>query len=76
MKRKTLLFKIHDLNNILEIEWFRGMGCFLLGIHRTLLKIPMVASFKNDVLMFVANDSKYRDRLPMQVVTIHICSWM
>ena len=43
-----------------------------MGYIELHLQILQVVAFKKDVLMLVVNDSRYIDRVPRQVGTIHI----
>ena len=69
---KQMKLKVHKLNKLLRIEGMGGGKVPYQGYVETLLEIPEIPEFKEQVLMLIIENSKYGERVPIQLGTLHI----
>ena len=63
--------KIHNLENLLDIEGSRGVSIPSIGYVEVNLKIPEINAY-DDVLIMILNESRYGDIIPFAIGIIHI----
>ena len=69
---KMMGLKVHKLHKLLTVEGTGGGTVPYHGYVEEELTLPEVKSFKEGVLMLVIDDSEYRQRVPIQLGTLHI----
>ena len=69
---QALKFPIHKLNNLIEAEVSGGGTTPFTGYVKARLTIPGIKQMDKDSLFMVTNDSPYRQRVPVQLGTLHI----
>ena len=69
---KRLKLKIHQLQQLLNIEGTGGGSVPYKGYVEVLLEVPEIPEFKEYILMLVVKDSEYGNRVPLQLGTLHI----
>ena len=71
-KVKELNLEIKKLHTILDLEGTGGGEVPYEGYVELNLDIPEVKKFQEDVLMLVIKDSKYGERVPIAIGTLHL----
>ena len=61
-----------QLQSILQIEGFRGLGVTYLGYVEVHLGIPGVEAFDQDVLLLIVPNSAHTQSTPITLGTLHI----
>ena len=69
---KKMGLKIQNLENMLDIEGGGGIAIPYIGYVEVQLQIPEIKNYKENALMMVMNDSRYGDKVPFAIGTIHI----
>ena len=69
---KKMGFKMQNLENMLDIEGGGGIAIPYIGYVEAQLQIPEIKNYKEDALMVVMNNSRYGDKIPFAISTIHI----
>ena len=69
---KKMGLKIQNLESLLDIEGGGGIAILYIGYVEVNLQIPEVRNYNKDALMMVMNDSRYGDKVPFAIGTIHI----
>ena len=69
---KQLKLKVHKLNKLLGIKGTGGGKVPYQGYVETLLEIPEIPEFKEQVLMLIIKNIEYGERVPIQLGTLHI----
>ena len=69
---RKLKLKIHQLQQLLNIEGTGGGSVPYKGYVEVLLEVPEIPEFKEYILMLVVKDSEYGNRVPLQLGTLHI----
>ena len=69
---KKMGLKIQDLESLLDIEGGGGIAIPYIGYVEVNLQIPEIRNYNEDALMMVMNDSRYGDKVPFAIGTIHI----
>ena len=64
--------KIQNLENMLDIEGRGGIAIPYIGYVQVQLQIPEIKNYKENALMMVMNNSRYGDKVPFAIETIHI----
>ena len=64
--------KIQNLENMLDIEGGGGIAIPYIGYMEVQLQIPEIKNYKENALMIVMNNSRYGDKVPFAIGTIHI----
>ena len=64
--------EIKSLRTILDLEGTGGLPISYLGYVETQLWIPEDKTFDRDILMLVAPDSSYCNKVPVALGTVHI----
>ena len=72
IQAKTMGLQIQSLESMLDIEGGGGITIPYIGYVEVNLQIPEIKNYKEDVLMMVMNDSRYGDRVPFAIGTIHL----
>ena len=68
----ALKLPVHKLNTLIEAEVSGGGIIPYVGHVEARLKIPGIKAMNKDSLFMVSNDSPYTERVPIQLVTLHI----
>ena len=63
--------KIHSLGRIVKIEGTGKGKVLYMGYVEVHLDLPQIATFHEDVLMLVIDDSPYTKRVPVAIGTLH-----
>ena len=69
---KRMKLKIQKLKKLLRIEGTGGGKVPYKVYVEVLLEVPGVQNLKEYILMLVIEDSKYGERVPLQIGTLHI----
>ena len=69
---KKMGLKIQSLENMLDIEGGGGIAIPYIGYVEVQLQIPEIKNYKENALMMVMNDSRYGEKVPFIIGTIHI----
>ena len=69
---KKLVLKIQNLENMLDIEGGGGIAILYIGYVEVQLQTPDIKNYKENDLMMVMNNSRYGDKIPFAIGTIHI----
>ena len=69
---KKMGLKIQNLESLLDIEGGGGIAILYIGYVEVNLQIPEIRNYNEDALMMVMNDSRYGDKVPFAIGTIHI----
>ena len=69
---KKMGLKIQNLENMLDIEGGGGIAIPYIGYVEVQLQIPEIKNYKENALMMVMNDSRYGEKVPFTIGTIHI----
>ena len=64
--------KIQSLESMLDIEEGGGIAIPYIGYVEIQLQIPEIKNYKEDALMMVMNNSRYGNKVPFAIGTIHI----
>ena len=64
--------RIQNLDGLLDIEGGGGIAIPYIGYVEVNLQIPEIKNYNEDVLMLVMNDSRYGQKVPFAIGTIHI----
>ena len=63
---------IWQLQQLLDFEGFGGVEIPYIGYTQIQLKIPEVQGYDKDILVFIQKDSRYSERVPIILGTLHI----
>ena len=69
---QALKVPIHKLNTLIETEVSEGGIVLYVGYVEARLKVPGIQAMDRDSLFMVSNNSRYMDRVPIQLGTLHI----
>ena len=69
---KKIDLKIQSLESMLDIEGGGGIAIPYIGYVEVQLQIPEIKNYKENALMMVMNDSRYGEKVPFAIGTIHI----
>ena len=69
---KKMGLKIQSLENMLDIEGGGGIAIPYIGYVQVQLQIHEIKNYKENALMMVMNDSRYGEKVPFTIGTIHI----
>ena len=69
---QTLKLPIHQLNTLIKAEVSVGGVVPYIGYVEARLSIPGIKATDKDLLFMVSNDSPYKNRVPIQLGTLHI----
>ena len=63
---------IWQLQQLLDFEGFGGVEIPYIGYTQIQLKIPGIQGYDKDILIFIQKDSRYSERVPVILGTLHI----
>ena len=63
---------IWQLQKLLDFEGFGGVEIPYIGYTQIQLKIPGIQDYHKDILVFIQKDSRYSERVPIILGTLHI----
>ena len=63
---------IWQLQQLLDFEGFGGVEIPYIGHTQIQLKIPWIQGYEKDILVFIQKDSRYSERVPVILGTLHI----
>ena len=63
---------IWQLWQLLDFEGFGGVEIPYIGYTQIQLKIPGIQGYDKDILVFIQKDSRYSERVPVILGTLHI----
>ena len=63
---------IWQLQQLLDFEGFGGVEIPYIGYSQIQLKIPGIQGYDKDILVFIQKDSRYSERVPVILGTLHI----
>ena len=69
---KKIGLEIKGLESWLDIEGGDGIAIPYIGYVEVNLHIPEIKNYKEDASMMVMNDSRYANRVPFAIGTIHL----
>ena len=69
---KNMGLKIQSLENMLDIEGGGGIAIPYIGYVEVQLQIPEIKTYKENALMMIMNGSRYGEKVPFAIDTIHI----
>ena len=69
---QALKLPIHKLNTLIEAEVSGGGIVPYVGYVEARLKVPGIQAMDRDSLFMVSSNSRYMDRVPIQLGTLHI----
>ena len=69
---KKMGLKIQNLENMLDTEGGGGIAIPYICCVEVQLQIPEIKNYKENALMMVMNDSRYGEKVPFAIGTIHI----
>ena len=63
---------IFQLQQLLDFKGFGGVDIPYIGYTELTLDIPEIEGFKREILAFVQKDSRYSEKVPLIIGTLHI----
>ena len=71
-KAKKMGLRIQNLDGLLDIKGGGGIAIPYIGYEEVNLQIPEIKNYNEDVFILVMNDSRYGQKVPFAIGTVHI----